>query len=148
MLDLVYGTKGNVMRCEPGPELTDEIVAMLHECTEAAFESDTGFEVRRTIMFSVPEVKGFWRHDDEWQILPAPPNAPQPGFQLGEHPLILEYRVRRSTNDAIAIMRSRRHYWELCLLFIHALFPPSVLPTKSYARHLSPFLTCPCFTTS
>jgi hypothetical protein len=117
VLDLVYSKNGHVMRCEPGPELTDEIVAMLRKHTEVAFESDTGFDVRRTIMFSVPEVKGFWRHGDEWQILPAPPNAPRPDFQLGEHPLILEYRVRRSTNDAIAIMRSRRRYWELCLLF-------------------------------
>jgi len=114
-LDVVYNKHGQIMRYEPGPGLTDELVATLRERAEVAFAPDTGSEVRRDVLFSVPEVKGYWRHGDDWQILPAPPQAPRPGFLLGEHPFVLEYRVRSSANDAVVFTRRRRS-WELHLL--------------------------------
>jgi hypothetical protein len=115
-LDVVYGKHGRIVRCEPGPALTDELIATLRERVEAALAPDTGFEVRRDVLFSVPEVKGFWRHGDDWQILPAPASAPRPGFLMGEHPFVLEYRVRRSASFQVTETRRWRRFWELHLL--------------------------------
>ncbi len=115
-LDVVYGKRGRIVRCEPGPALTDELIATPRERAEAALAPDTGFEVRRDVLFSVPEVKGCWRHGDDWQIVPAPASAPRPGFLMGEHPFVLEYRVRRSANFQVAETRRWRRFWELHLL--------------------------------
>jgi hypothetical protein len=115
-LDLVYAKRGQILRCEPGPGMTEELLATLRERTEAAFAPEAGFEVIRAVLFSVPEIKGFWRHGDDWQILPAPPEAPRPGFLMGEHAFVLEYRMRSSTNHTITLTRRRRRYWELQLL--------------------------------
>ncbi|HEX8859617.1 MAG TPA: hypothetical protein VGC06_11115 [Actinomycetes bacterium] len=115
-LDVVYDRHGQIVRYEPGLGLTDELVRTLRECAEAAFAADVGVEVRRGVLFSIPEIKGFWRHGDDWQILPAPQQAPRPGFLLGEHPFILEYRTRSSANFALAETRRWRRFWELHLL--------------------------------
>jgi hypothetical protein len=116
VLNLVYTRRGRVAACEPGPGLTDDLVEEIANLGQAALGSDTGHEVRRQVLFSMPEAKGYWRHGDEWQILPAPPEAPRPTFLMGEFPFVLEYRIRSSSNTAIAFTRSRRRAWELHLV--------------------------------
>jgi hypothetical protein len=116
VLDLVYAKSGTISSCEPGEGLTTELVQHLRERAELELDSGTGFEVWRDVLFSAPEVKGFWRHSDDWQILPAPANAPRPGFSMGEHPFVLEYRVRKADDFRIRQNRRLRRLWELHLL--------------------------------
>jgi hypothetical protein len=71
---------------------------------------DCGIEVRRDVLFSGRELRGFWRHHDEWQILPAPPEAPRPRALYDEQAFALEYRVRTSANDIVSLTRRRRRY--------------------------------------
>jgi len=116
VLDVVYSKRGQILRFEPRPGLTDELVAELREHVDAAFAQDAGVEIRRSLLFGIPPVNGFWRHGDDWQILPAPPQAPRPEFLMGDHPFVLEYRVRSSSAFSVALMRRSRRYWELHLL--------------------------------
>jgi hypothetical protein len=116
VLDVVYSKRGQILRFEPRPGLTDELVAELREHVDAAFAQDAGVEIRRGLLFGMPPVNGFWRHGDDWQILPAPPQAPRPRALMGDHPFVLEYRVRSSSAFSVALMRRSRRYWELHLL--------------------------------
>jgi hypothetical protein len=116
VLDVVYSKRGQILGFEPGPGLTDELIAELREQVDAAFAQDAGVEVRRGLLFGMPPVNSFWRHGDDWQILPAPPQAPRPSFLMGDHPFVLEYRVRSSSAFSVALMRRSRRYWELHLL--------------------------------
>lgn len=116
VLDVVYDKHGRIACCEPGPGLTEDLVATLRKHVAGAYGPDAGFEIRRDVLFSVPEVKGFWPHGDDWQILPAPPQAPRPGFLVAEHPFVFEYRVRTSLNNFISLTRRRRRFRELHLL--------------------------------
>ncbi len=47
-LDVVYNKHGQIMRYEPGPGLTDELVATLRERAEVAFAPDTGLRFGAT----------------------------------------------------------------------------------------------------
>jgi hypothetical protein len=116
VLDVVYSKRGQILRFEPRPGLTDELVAELREHVDAAFVQDAGVEIRRGLLFGMPPVNGFWRHGDDWQILPAPPQAPRPRALMGDHPFVLEYRVRSSSAFSVALMRRSRRYWEQHLL--------------------------------
>lgn len=134
-LDVVYDKRGRIVRCDPGPALTNELTATLRERAAAALAPDTGFEVRRDVLFSVPEVKGFWRHGDDWQILPAPAAAQRPGFLMGEHPFVLEYRVRRSANFQVTETRRWKRFWELHLLLSLLLHGRITRELHSHPHH-------------
>jgi hypothetical protein len=115
-LDLIYDRHGHIASCEPGEGLTDELVEVLASLVRTALGSDAGFEVRRDVLFSMPETKGYWRHGDEWQIHPAPAEAPRPDFLMGEFPFVLEYRVRSSADTRVMLTRWQTRLWELHLL--------------------------------
>jgi hypothetical protein len=115
-LDLVYNRHGRIARCEPGEGLTPELVETLGARVSRIVADDVGSEVRRDVLFSGRDLRGFWRHRDEWQILPAPPESPRPGALYDEHAFVLEYRLRPSANDIVSLTRRRRRYWELHLL--------------------------------
>jgi hypothetical protein len=66
--------------------------------------TETREYVHRSIVFSIRRPAGFWRFRDRFQILPASPSAPDaPG--LAPHPLILEFKVRRSADDRLTTVR-------------------------------------------
>jgi hypothetical protein len=115
-LDIVFGKDGQIASCEAGPDLTRELVATLRERCEASFNENASYEVARAVLFSAPEVKGSWRHRDEWQILPAPDDAPRPDDPGGEYPFVLEYRIQASANGRVASTRRRRREHAIHLL--------------------------------
>jgi hypothetical protein len=115
--------------------LTDEIVEELRAQVDAAFSEDAGVEIRRSLLFSMPTVTGFWRHGDDWQILPAPPQAPRPSATMGDHPFVIEYRVQRSLDFSVALMRRSRRYWELHLLLSLLLRGRVTRETTSAPHH-------------
>jgi hypothetical protein len=124
VLDAVYAKKvGRILAYEPTPNLTPEIADGLRAEFASAFDPDLGFEVRREIFFSVPEIKGTWRHGDDWQILPKPSHAPRPfPDSLGkEQAFVLEFRIRTSPHHTLLETRRSRRRWELHLLLAFVL---------------------------
>jgi hypothetical protein len=105
---------GRLRTLEPGPELKPEdvqtVAAKVH--SEAA---ETREYVHRSIVFSPRRPVGFWRFQDRFQLLPAPPGAPDVP-QIAPHPLVLEFKVRRSADDRLIIVRSTDTETKLVLL--------------------------------
>jgi hypothetical protein len=99
---------------EAGEGLCDEALDVLRVGIEEA--ASPVWEVWRDPLFSIDQVNGYWRRGDDWQIVPAPPGAPRPGFTHADHPFILEYKVRSSSNFTVALSRRMRRLWELHLL--------------------------------
>ena len=116
LLDVVYGKDGRIASLEPTRASTAELLETLRARAETSFGPEAGYEVRRDLLFSVPRIEGFWRHRDDWQIIPAPPTAHDSSADSAEHPFVLEYRVRPSENMVIGFLRWRRRLWELHLV--------------------------------
>lgn len=133
-LTLVYNKRGQIVGCKRGAGLTGEILGKLRRGYEIA-STDEGSEVFRDVLFSTPELKGCWRYADDWQITPAPEQAPRPEFLLADHPFILEYRVRKSSNFAISHTRRWKRLWELHLLLSMALVRPIKREWPSHPHH-------------
>lgn len=112
---LVYGRDGDLADVERGPGLTDEMLNELRERLVLASHSET--VVWRDVFFNVRPVEGFWRNRDDWQIVPAPPQAPRPDLLLGDHPFIVEIRLPRYPDQAMLTATTQdRRAWELLLI--------------------------------
>lgn len=142
VLDAVYDRHGRIAACEPQAGLTSELQGLRDRVTDAV-NALRAWEVRRDPLFSTPAVGGFWRHDDEWQILPAPPEAPRLGFLLGGHPFIFEYRVPTSASTRAALTRRSRRLWQL-----HLLFCPCSCADPSRRSRWKPHITGSCWASS
>lgn len=94
---------GRLRTLEAGPALKPEDIQAVAAKVRAE-AAETRQYVHRSIVFSTRRPTGFWRFADRFQLLPAPSEAPDmPG--LGPHPLVLEFKVRRSANDVLSTMR-------------------------------------------
>ena len=100
---LAHYKNGRLRRLEAGPALKpDDIDAVAARVRSEAAE--TREHVHRSIVFSPRRPAGFWRFTDRFQLLPAPPSAPDtPG--LAPHPLVLEFKVRWSADTTLNTMR-------------------------------------------
>ena len=107
---------GVLIDIQTGPACAEEMLDQLTAQVEHVLLVDEGTVVRRDIWFSIPKIEGYWRHGDTLQLLPAPPDAPGVPYEIGEHPFVLETRVRRSSNGSIAIARAVERRRELQLV--------------------------------
>jgi hypothetical protein len=99
-----------------GPGLSDEARQKLREeVATLAAPHDT--VVWRDVFFNLFPVDGYWRYRDEWQIVPAPPQAPRLDVLLADHPFVVELRVPWYPGRAMlsAAIQGRRA-WELQLI--------------------------------
>ena len=69
------------------------------------------------MFFNIFPVDGYWRYRDEWQIIPAPSQAPRPDVVIADHPFIVELHVPSHPGRVVldAAIRGRRA-WELQLI--------------------------------
>jgi hypothetical protein len=94
---------GALTRLEAGPALSPEDIEAVASRIRAE-AAETREHVHRSVVFSIRRAAGFWRFGDRFQLLPAPPGAPDvPG--LAPHPLVLEFKVRHSADLALSTMR-------------------------------------------
>jgi hypothetical protein len=92
--------------------------------------SEDGTEVGQRYLHSLYKTDGFFRHEDSFQILPSPPDAPQPEFLYAQHPFLLEYSYPKSSHQMVNQHRSTRRFSELSLL-LNALLRSLYLPSSS-----------------
>lgn len=65
--------------------------------------------VRRGICFSDGlNVQGTWRYRDEFQIVPAPDDAPRPKYSLGAQPFVIEVMYQPCNNILVSGARALR----------------------------------------
>jgi hypothetical protein len=105
---------GRLRTLEAGPALKPEDVEAVAARVRDEV-AETREYVHRSIVFSIRRAAGFWRYEDRFQLLPAPPEAPDvPG--VTPHPLVLEFKVRRSADGALSTMRWTNTETKLVLL--------------------------------
>lgn len=76
---------------------------------------------------------GWYRREGDFQIIPAPTDAPSLGHLQGPHPFLLEYRYRGSTHMHVDQHRSTRRFSELSLV-LNVLLRFLQLP-NAYTSH-------------
>ena len=86
------------------------------------------------VLFSSVPVEGAFSYRDALQIIPAPPDAPRPPFQLGEHPFLLEFRFPSSPNWTIRNFRRLLRARELELI-LSALLEFGISSISPISRH-------------
>lgn len=89
--------------------------------------SEHGTDVGRRYLHSHYLTEGLFRYGDSFQILPSPPDAPQPEFQHAPHSFLLEYSFPKSPHVLVNQHRSTRRFSELSLL-LNALLRTLTLP--------------------
>jgi hypothetical protein len=105
---------GRLRTLEAGPALKpDDVEAVAAKVRAEAAE--TREYVHRSIVFSIRRPAGFWRFDDRFQLLPAPPDAPDVP-ELAPRPLVLEFKVRHTVDDRLRTVRQADTETKLVLL--------------------------------
>lgn len=101
---------GVITKLEAGPGFSRSEFNSLKERAQSELADSPGNLVMRHVLFSCPPpVRGYFRSASSTiQILPAPPEAPRPHFTHADHPFILEFPVKRSTNTFVTQNRSLR----------------------------------------
>ena len=110
--------RSRLIDVESGPGLSDETREKLREDV-ATLATAHETVVWRDVFFNVVAVDGYWRYRDQWQIVPAPPQAPRSHFVIADHPFIVELRVPRHPGRGGTLLDAairERRAWELQLI--------------------------------
>jgi hypothetical protein len=94
---------GRLRTLEAGPALMPEDIEAVAARVRAEVAETREF-VHRSIVFSIRRPIGFWRFEDRFQLLPAQAGAPDVP-ELAPHPLVLEFKVRRSVHHRLSTVR-------------------------------------------
>src|SRR5258708_6155663 len=122
---------GDVLkRLEPGPRFKESDLERLREAVQRELVDSPGQTIARSVALSAPwpVVGSFRATSGNFQLLPAPESAPRPPALHGEHPVILEFPVKRSTDSRITMVRRHRRDHEI-LLVLSALLRDSLNST-------------------
>jgi hypothetical protein len=121
---LTYDKEVRLTRVSRGPRLTDSEVDLITERIRSELLTSTGTQAGREILFADVPVKGHFRYGSMFQILSVPKGAPQPRFDLAEHPFLLEFRFNTSTNLRLRSVRRSVQGRQLQLLLTGLLVGP------------------------
>jgi hypothetical protein len=111
-----YAADGKLTCIEPGPGLAADDVPQIVDKIQRLLLDSVEPAIGQIVLFSDLPMSGYFRYRDLFQLLPVPPDAPQPRFGLGQHPLLLQYLFRGSPDTVIKILRSAHVGRELELL--------------------------------
>jgi len=125
-----------IVSIEPGPGCSDAALALLKEKVRTTLVESSGSVIRADILFSSKPVKGSFRAaKDRFQIYPPPINAPRPGVLSADHPFILEFPLKSSSDGFVTNNRAMRRALELTWT-LNALLRASITRIGPRARHL------------
>jgi hypothetical protein len=113
---MLHYVNGSLARIEPGPGLAADDVEQIRARIEDTALPSGNLQVGRQVFFSRPEVTGWWRYRDMFQLVPAPADAPRPGFVMAMHPFVVEIAYPATDDHLIRLVRERQRFWELGLL--------------------------------
>jgi hypothetical protein len=114
-LTLQYG-QGKIVRAVAGPAMTSEIEHRARTAIEQALLTSASRAVCRWTLFSGRAVEGCWRYRDQFQIVPAPPEAPRPTVLMADHPFVLDFVFEDSAEGRIRQLRYIRRAADLTLV--------------------------------
>lgn len=119
----------------PEKAMPSDYPSILQSKIDRYILADNGFKIGRTIMFCDYPVKGYFKVDEMFQILPVPEGAPQAEQFCARHPFILEFRFKPSTHPLINIERVKNTVNELSLV-LNILLEGAIAPqSKNINSH-------------
>jgi hypothetical protein len=107
---------GRIVSAVHGPALTKEILAKIVEKIKSAILTKGIEKINRSFFFSYEKIEGSWKYKDQFQILPAPPEAPRPSESYAAHPAVLELSYSGSPDRSVEHVRILRKQHETRLL--------------------------------
>lgn len=93
-----------------------EILKDIEVKAKEALSLNNGVEVVRHVLFSPYETKGNYRYCNDFQILIPPSDCPKADQILADHPFILEFTYKQSSDLQINIHRRSKRLDELSLI--------------------------------
>ncbi len=100
---------GQIKSIQPGPGFDRAIWQQFKSSIQRVLlEQGTGPSIAVYVLFSSRPITGSFGSSPVIRIHPAPPEAPRPGIVDAEHPFILEFRVKRSSDGSLTDMRRLR----------------------------------------
>jgi hypothetical protein len=115
-LILKYSAAGDLRTIDAGSTLEPDDVPQLTKKIDELLVDTSGARIGQQVLFASLPNRGWFRYRDAFQILPVPPDAPRPRFAMGEHPVLLQFRVRGSADSQIDMGRRMRIGREIELL--------------------------------
>lgn len=117
-LALQYDANGKLRSIKTGPGLRDKDITEITQKIDQLLIQTSGTSVGQTVLFAHQPVNGYFKYRDKFQIVPVPPEAPQPPIAVGDHPLLLQFKFPHSDNVHIEIIRRTRIAREIELLCV------------------------------
>ncbi len=133
-LSLQY-REGRIVSAVAGPAMTSELAEQARTAIEQVLLTPTDSKVCRWTLFSTRPVEGCWRYRDQFQIVPAPPDAPRPAELMAEHPFLLDFLFEDSAVGRIRHHRYVRRASDLTLVLNLLLRPRISSPSNRGRKH-------------
>jgi hypothetical protein len=102
-LKFVYSKSNSrrIWKILPGPRLTKEDLAALQKVVDNELKEPPLGAVTTVPLFAGIPVNGCYRHENRFQLLPVPADAPKPTIGFGGHPFLLQVRFRPSVSRSM-----------------------------------------------
>ena len=132
----VRSKNDRILSIEPGPGFSKDKFASLKDKIRSTLFDSPGQVIRADILFTSKPVKGCFRATNgQLQILPAPDHAPRPPVTIADHPFILEFPIKSSSDGFVTNNRAMRRALEWTWI-LNALLRASISRIGPRAQHL------------
>jgi len=131
---LAYDRNYVLVDIHSGPDLTDSELSEVIDLVAHDLYSEAEPKVGSAVCFSVLPVTEYFLRQNDFQIMPVPPDAPRPDFLIADHPFLLEVQIKGSRNAAVEIQRHLRRSREVELLLC-VLLRGYIRSDRSKLRH-------------
>lgn len=129
-----YSNNKKIKKIEWLDDASTGLADTLVQDADTALYGDFGTKIAQRNFFAGKPIQGVMRIDDDFQIAPLPDESPRPQFLMAEHPGLIEFSYRNSSNKWIEIFRRAVREREL-MLFLCAILGPPVTSHSKYAKH-------------
>jgi len=103
---------GKIKAIEAGSGFSNEELKILKAKVASELVASPATKIERAILFSSHPVKGCYRSGVRLQVGEAPESAPKPPVVKADHPFVLEFPLRQSSDEFITVQRRSRQTLE------------------------------------
>jgi hypothetical protein len=118
-----------------GSALTPDHLERIQAEMNRVLDAPESAKVARWTMFSSRPVEGSWRYHEQFQIVPAPADAPKPEELIAEHPFLVDFVFNDSSNWNIQRIRLGRRAADLMLVLNLLLTSHITAPSVRSRKH-------------
>jgi hypothetical protein len=126
---------GRIEKATAGTAMTAEHLQRVQAEIARVLGSPASAKVARWTMFSSRPVEASWRYQEQFQIVPAPPEAPRPEELWAQHPFIVDFVFRGSPDWSIERIRYGRRAADLMLVLNLLLTSQITAPAVRSRKH-------------